>query len=582
MADAISIQELIDARTDADSLEKFVNGDSSQDVLTRLNSSYPTLQKAIRQMFEGGALPATMCKTYGSMSASGLTDGSYANVVGDIDTSKNGYYIKESDGYKYLSYNEKFKGAKTVISLHQKYTINNTKNIIFANTIGLSAKTVDVRDKVQVRVKFSALNNGTTITLKAMYYSKPDVVTAGIDDEPNVIAKENIYWDTTQDYDETFDVSECEGFAMVMVVRDYHNATGLTTNVTLLAHPFYTNSILANPELTEFKNIVSSGLQELNNKIEAVKADKTSATTPVASFFNLSEPKKIELPPVAGVTGGTHPSVIYYPERLFGYKYWMAYTPYPGVENENPCILVSDDGLNFETPDGLSNPLEGRPPAPAYYSDVELVLVHEIELRCYWRLHTATEAPNKLLYKKTNDGINWSETIECTLPTGVDPLSPSIIRYYGRNDHKFYMWVGGQVNEPHTLRRYESINGLEWTNETNCITNIDENGQSWHPMVWATPTGFHCISAIRNAARHETYRTNTDLYYGKSRDGINWVFDENPSFARSQFGIKNNRVYRSCAVRVGGKYKLYISGLDANQEWIHVVDADKLGEIANW
>ena len=45
----------------------------------------------------------------------------------------------------------------------------------------------------------------------------------------------------------------------------------------------------------------------------------------------------------------THPSVLYFEKGFNGYKYWMAYTPYHNcnVNIENPCIAVSNDGINF-------------------------------------------------------------------------------------------------------------------------------------------------------------------------------------------------------------------------------------------
>src|SRR5699024_11874226 len=55
-----------------------------------------------------------------------------------------------------------------------------------------------------------------------------------------------------------------------------------------------------------------------------------------------------------------HPDVIYFPDRWNGYRYWMSYTPYPWTNDfyENPSIAVSDDGVRWETPEGLKNTLD--------------------------------------------------------------------------------------------------------------------------------------------------------------------------------------------------------------------------------
>lgn len=64
-----------------------------------------------------------------------------------------------------------------------------------------------------------------------------------------------------------------------------------------------------------------------------------------------------------GLNSPYHPSVLYFPDSWNGYKYWMAETPYsPKCQpyrdrNECPSIHVSQDGVNWLVPDGLTNPI---------------------------------------------------------------------------------------------------------------------------------------------------------------------------------------------------------------------------------
>lgn len=139
MADAISIQELIDARTDAKTLEEAVNGDAVTTVLSRLGETYPTLSNALNQidskldsadtqikqgitsLFENGGLPATPFATKALMTASALVDGKYAMVTDD--TVNNGLYVKTAGAWVKSGYDpvlqanayadEKVKGALT-------------------------------------------------------------------------------------------------------------------------------------------------------------------------------------------------------------------------------------------------------------------------------------------------------------------------------------------------------------------------------------------------------------------------------------------------------------------------------------
>ena len=115
MADAISIQELIDARTDAKTLEEAVNGDAVTTVLSRLGETYPTLSNALNQidskldsadaqvkqgitdLFQNGGLPATPFATKALMTASALVDGKYAMVTDDA--TNNGLYVKTAGAW---------------------------------------------------------------------------------------------------------------------------------------------------------------------------------------------------------------------------------------------------------------------------------------------------------------------------------------------------------------------------------------------------------------------------------------------------------------------------------------------------
>ncbi len=118
------LQAIDDAILDADSLEKFINGSDSETVLTRLSAEYPTLQKAIKQMFENGGLPATPFKTRALMEASSLVDGAYALVADDAD-DKNGIYIKSGGVWIASNYDpfSKIKSLESNIQLIEKGSV---------------------------------------------------------------------------------------------------------------------------------------------------------------------------------------------------------------------------------------------------------------------------------------------------------------------------------------------------------------------------------------------------------------------------------------------------------------------------
>lgn len=94
-----------DLFADADSLEQFINGSEDETVLTRLSAEYPTLQKAIKELFENGGI-AGRFNTLTELQASPLLDGSYA-LVADDTIDKNGIYIKEAGSWVKSKYDLK-------------------------------------------------------------------------------------------------------------------------------------------------------------------------------------------------------------------------------------------------------------------------------------------------------------------------------------------------------------------------------------------------------------------------------------------------------------------------------------------
>lgn len=113
-------ETVTDLFADAASLEQFVNGSEDETVLTRLSAEYPTLQKAIKQLFENGGMPATPFKTKALMEASALVDGDYAQVT--HDTTNNGLYVNTAGAwikseYDPLTQAKDYVDEKVIISL---------------------------------------------------------------------------------------------------------------------------------------------------------------------------------------------------------------------------------------------------------------------------------------------------------------------------------------------------------------------------------------------------------------------------------------------------------------------------------
>ena len=103
MAEPITIQKLIDADVDVDTLGEAVNEDKM--ITSRLGREYASVPMASRLLVENGLLGATPFSTYASMTASNLADESYAVVTNNTDITKNGFYQKISSAWAFLNWN---------------------------------------------------------------------------------------------------------------------------------------------------------------------------------------------------------------------------------------------------------------------------------------------------------------------------------------------------------------------------------------------------------------------------------------------------------------------------------------------
>jgi len=128
MADIISLQELADAKLDAQSLERFINGDVDEEVLTRLSQQYPTIKKLLLefQKYNGRAY-----KTYAEMDAdkANLSSKTKVTVTNDETASNNGDWQWSGTTLT--------KSAYDPLTQAKKYTDASINNI-FSNDINIA------------------------------------------------------------------------------------------------------------------------------------------------------------------------------------------------------------------------------------------------------------------------------------------------------------------------------------------------------------------------------------------------------------------------------------------------------------
>lgn len=124
-----------------------------------------------------------------------------------------------------------------------------------------------------------------------------------------------------------------------------------------------------------------------------------------------------------------HPAALYFKDGLWGYRYWMAFTPYPGSDStyENPSVVASNDLQTWVAP--ASNPLVAKPSGGSNYNADPHIFMAPDNSRMYLAFRERIiGGNNNVKVMHTSDGVNWSApvTIISGAQGSVDYGSPSI------------------------------------------------------------------------------------------------------------------------------------------------------------
>lgn len=142
----------------------------------------------------------------------------------------------------------------------------------------------------------------------------------------------------------------------------------------------------------------------------------------------------LKISPYIGVGyQNVHPSLIYFYKTWNGYKYWLAITPYR-KENErleNPCVMCSNDLVNWNKPKRGTNPLVSTEDVKMYHYSDPQVLFNNNKLEIWYRKRTRGILGDSevILRKLSCDGVNWSkeEVLNSSQGTFNQFMSPVVI-----------------------------------------------------------------------------------------------------------------------------------------------------------
>lgn len=235
----------------------------------------------------------------------------------------------------------------------------------------------------------------------------------------------------------------------------------------------------------------------------------------------------------------THPSVVYTPEKWNGYYYWMGVTPYTSSNDqyEDPCILASNDGINWEVPAGLTNPLDDQPGGTRYNSDTHLVFGPDNVLHLFWRyLDTSGGSPGteENIYLRTStDGITWTpkQLVYQSNLTVRRILSPS----FAFLDGQWHMWGVDIVTTKRVVYATSADLSLgSWTTPVDCAVSLPSGRYPWHLFV--ARVGDQWVGLLNDTSNSDSSGQNGDLILMTSTNGIAWTVASAPCVPRAGTG----------------------------------------------
>ena len=295
------------------------------------------------------------------------------------------------------------------------------------------------------------------------------------------------------------------------------NVSGNTPNRTATVWVKVTDNLDADSTIyVYYGDIEAASASNGNGTFAFFDGFENSFDTGGAAVDNAPAP--LFTPTYEGSGQAIHPDVIYIPGGFAGYVYWMAMTPYPNGNDdyENPSVLASNDGINWEVPAGITNPLAPMPPCD-HNNDTDIIYnTNTNELWIYY-LDTRRNSicggsthRNYLKLIKITEGFVVSSpitVIDWDLNTTPLYLSPAVVQV---DSDLFYLWY---TNGSSLIYRCTSTDGINWG--TPQVINLGST--SWHLNVTYVPE------------KNEFWMFNHTTYGGKtlnwaiSEDGMNWT-----------------------------------------------------------
>jgi hypothetical protein len=261
-----------------------------------------------------------------------------------------------------------------------------------------------------------------------------------------------------------------------------------------------------------------------------------------------------------------HPDIVYLPMDNKQYKFYLAYTPYPNYNDkfENPCIGVSNDGINFIEPQKGINPLV-KEPLYDHNNDCDLYF-NSIDDHFYlYYLETMRPDSENVVLLKSKDFITWSdpETIirYNIKEEGNFMLSPAVTKY----KEDYFMFYTIQRDELVVeYMKSESCNSWSKDNIFEAKLILPDFLKPWHVDVFKGDDNLYYM--LLSCINRGDFKDQS-LYLATSHNLEDWFFLEEPIIKNTPSFYNAKSLYRSSGLVSNKSIYIWFSFADNENKW---------------
>ena len=284
------------------------------------------------------------------------------------------------------------------------------------------------------------------------------------------------------------------------------------------------------------------------SNVAAVTAQSVPALSLVTlareSYPNQSAP--LELPMADGTNAVTHFSLWDCVTNWNGYRFLGVGTPYPTAGRERPHFWVSQNGVNWVTPPGATNPIIN-----GTYADTSVIVNRYGDAVVY------TAIGSNLFYITTRDGIHWTRQTRFT--TNFDGACPipvvmndgSVLLYAQRQGYGHVVPDGGS----YIVRFRADDTGTNFSSQYELLNGLPPTG--WHFGIQRRDGWFHLLANLN------VFGGSPFLRYYLSQDGLQWSKLSEAAFGLSQTGLADGSTrtiyWPAFLPEPGGRWTMYSS-----------------------